>query len=284
MKTKTLSIFLICGVLISVVAYAGALIYLTWPVSEFSIDKSGVFGDSFGVMTSLFSGLAFAGLIITILMQKDELALQREELELTRNEISGQKKELAAQNETFRIQRFENTFFNMLTILESCRADIQYSRQSIPGLSVVDSFSASGKDAVKSIYYCLNGFFYNKSGIGSSRVFKESCLSLDGVDKAYVRFYVTFGVELGQYFRTLYNIIKLIDANFPIEQGRVYSNLLRAQLSRYELLLLLYNCLSSYGDKLAPLVIKYSLLKHIETNQLVEEHASIWPEWLGRKK
>lgn len=48
----------------------------------------GTFGDSFGVLTCLFSGLAFAGMIITLLMQREELSLQREELELTRGEIS----------------------------------------------------------------------------------------------------------------------------------------------------------------------------------------------------
>ncbi|MFW9641928.1 hypothetical protein V3H44_22885 [Vibrio parahaemolyticus] len=70
------------------IGYLGALFYLTWPISEFSIEKSGVFGDSFGPLTALFSGLAFAGMIITILMQREELKLQREELSLTREELS----------------------------------------------------------------------------------------------------------------------------------------------------------------------------------------------------
>ena len=109
MNIKALSFILIGGIFAAVSIYAGALIYFTWPVSEFSIDKSGVFGDSFGLLTSLFSGLAFSGLIITILMQREELALQREELGLTRKEISGQKEELKAQNETLTVQRFENT-------------------------------------------------------------------------------------------------------------------------------------------------------------------------------
>lgn len=47
----------------------------------------GQFGDSFGVANSLFSGLAFAGLIYTVHLQRQELALQRKELELTRSEL-----------------------------------------------------------------------------------------------------------------------------------------------------------------------------------------------------
>ena len=37
--------------------------------------ERGTLGDMFGAVNSLFSGLAFAGLIYTILLQKNELAL-----------------------------------------------------------------------------------------------------------------------------------------------------------------------------------------------------------------
>lgn len=50
-------------------------------------DERGTFGDMFGVTTSLFSGLALGGVIITLLLQRHELALQREELRLTRQEL-----------------------------------------------------------------------------------------------------------------------------------------------------------------------------------------------------
>jgi hypothetical protein len=41
-------------------------------------------GDSYGALNALFSGLAFAGVIVAILLQSAELRLQREELEDTR--------------------------------------------------------------------------------------------------------------------------------------------------------------------------------------------------------
>ncbi len=49
-------------------------------------DKSAL-GDMFGSINSLFSGLAFGGIIITILLQKKELTLQRQELMYTRREL-----------------------------------------------------------------------------------------------------------------------------------------------------------------------------------------------------
>ena len=48
----------------------------------------GQFGDVFGAVNSLFSGLAFSGLIFAILLQREDLELQRQELTLTRQELS----------------------------------------------------------------------------------------------------------------------------------------------------------------------------------------------------
>ena len=64
--------------------------------------ERGTIGDSFGMTNALFSGLAFAGVVYAILLQRQELALQREELQLTRQELS---KSAAAQQETADTQR-----------------------------------------------------------------------------------------------------------------------------------------------------------------------------------
>lgn len=76
----------------------------------------GQFGDMFGTVNALFSGLAFAGIIYTILLQREELKEQRAELQLTREELKGQKQEFKTQNITLKRQRFEATFFNMVSI------------------------------------------------------------------------------------------------------------------------------------------------------------------------
>ena len=69
-------------------------IFLCWVLAPFilniflnSPEQRGMFGDSYGALNSLFSGLAFAGVIIAILLQRKELILQREELALTRAEL-----------------------------------------------------------------------------------------------------------------------------------------------------------------------------------------------------
>jgi len=59
--------------------------------------ERGQFGDLFGSVRALFSGLAFVGLVFAILLQSQELSLQREELRLQRAEMKASRKQLAAQ-------------------------------------------------------------------------------------------------------------------------------------------------------------------------------------------
>ena len=65
----------------------------------------------FGSVNALFSGLAFVGVVVAILLQRQELIAQRAELELTRTEVRGQKEQLALQAKTMQAQQFEQTFF-----------------------------------------------------------------------------------------------------------------------------------------------------------------------------
>ena len=82
---KYASIALIC------VFALWALTFLLFFIAD--SDRRGQFGDMFGAVNALFSGLAFAGLIITLILQKTELSLQRDELEQTREELRNQQLE-----------------------------------------------------------------------------------------------------------------------------------------------------------------------------------------------
>lgn len=66
-------------------------VVVLWLMSWWYVERyqkaSGTFGDMFGFVNSMFSGLAFAGIIITILLQSDELKEQRIELRLTRDTL-----------------------------------------------------------------------------------------------------------------------------------------------------------------------------------------------------
>jgi hypothetical protein len=74
---------------------------------EISYVDAGTFGDSFGLVNSLFSGLAFGGVIIAIYFQTQELKLQRKELILQRKDLQ---RGIAAQEEIVKLQAL-NTLY-----------------------------------------------------------------------------------------------------------------------------------------------------------------------------
>ena len=52
------------------------------------LTERGQFGDMFGAVNALFSGLAMAGVIYAVYLQRTELVLQRHELKAQREEMS----------------------------------------------------------------------------------------------------------------------------------------------------------------------------------------------------
>ncbi len=72
----------------------------TWVAGVYflpSWGERGQFGDLFGSVNALFSGLAFAGLLITVRLQQQQLSTQQQELKLQREEMASSRKELARQ-------------------------------------------------------------------------------------------------------------------------------------------------------------------------------------------
>lgn len=84
---KSLSYWWLLGLAIAVILVQLGLWYLL--ICSFGTETDpwavrGQFGDMFGAVNTLFSGLAFAGVIFAIILQSRELSLQRKELALSR--------------------------------------------------------------------------------------------------------------------------------------------------------------------------------------------------------
>lgn len=80
---KRLFILLFLGV---IVIWAVSALVTMYFLQEWS--DRGTFGDLFGAVNALFSGLAFAALIYTIALQRDEIKENRAEIVLNRKELS----------------------------------------------------------------------------------------------------------------------------------------------------------------------------------------------------
>lgn len=117
-----------------------AVVYgITIKCAAGGFENTGTFGDTYGALNTLFSGLAFAGIIASIWMQHEELKLQRKELELQRKEMAKQAQELKGQHdeierqrkisERYEFERFFKLLFEELKLshLESISCKIIYS-------------------------------------------------------------------------------------------------------------------------------------------------------------
>lgn len=79
-------------VVIVLTLFLGNLCLIFLPYSK---EARGTFGDQFGAVNALFSGLAFAGLIYTIILQRHDLKLQRRDLHYQRRDLELNRKELS---------------------------------------------------------------------------------------------------------------------------------------------------------------------------------------------
>ena len=99
--SKSLAKLLSIGAVVVLAVQAGA-----WWAMLAALDNwaaRAAFGDMFGAVNTLFSGLALAGVILAIYLQSQELRLQRIALELTRTELA-QSSEAQSQEEGHRGQ------------------------------------------------------------------------------------------------------------------------------------------------------------------------------------
>lgn len=264
-----------------------------WGLSWWLINKNincsterGTFGDMFGAVNALFSGLAFAGLIVTLLYQKEELKLQREELKETRNELNAQKLEFQEQNKTMKRQRFESTFFNMLSLQQEIVANLSFEYYASPNIRP--------HNIPEEIFYrgVPKGQFHGREvfeGIYKHAVIEYNGIRyLDGIYKLLsnsgyaIYSNISITTRFDHYFRHLYRIVKYVDSSDLIsdDERYEYACIARSQLSDYELVMLFYNCLTANGRaKFKPLIEKYSIFNNLREELLAKrEHKNEYSE------
>lgn len=281
---NTLVIIVSIVIIVSVALYTYKFGVGLWDTPE----KWGALGDFFGGI--LNPVLAFSSLVLLLAtlrqnhkalsQNEDALRLNNAELEMTREELSESKKALIQQAEILKKQSFEGTFFNLLSIHQDLVNSID--------LVAKNNKVTKGKDCFKPFYQRLRDNFnqlrYNKSldpeyfsihfdkkYLREKELDEKWLLSEEYIKSSYMAFYGFEQDEIGHYFRNLYNIIKFVDQS-DIEKKKLYINILRAQLSTYELALLFYNCLSPVGSiKFKPYIEKYALLKGVNSKILLRE-------------
>ena len=233
----------------------------------------GLFGDSWGGVNALISAFAFAGVIVTLLLQNRDLNLQRKEM-------ARQREEFEKENETLKYQRFENLFYNMLNLQQEIVAGLRYDYQEKQTFLVPqqDNYPLQDERRVDKVVTGREVFRYT---------FEEAEIVLSEKDKlgnrrkvlGYKGFIFVKGLVaynktwiptiFDHYFRHLYKIIQFVDnQGFSFEEAYKYVSLLRGTLSHYELVWIYYNALNPAFHKFQELIEKYSLLKNMQEDVL----------------
>lgn len=221
----------------------------------FDSTELGTFGDFFGSLNTLFSGLALLGAIASIRFQSDELKLQRNELKETK--------------EVFKTQNFEITFFNLIKNNRDYLSKLKDGSDSKSKSDPIKNYSASLVSVVARNYRMESNdiFFFRENKKGETKLNRKEFLAhFESLDLPGYRQF-NFQEKIGPYIRNLYNIYRLLDESFDdseLEVKKRYSRIVRAELSTTELYVLLGNCaFKSQSKKFHYFIHKYNLLKHL---------------------
>ncbi len=230
-------------------------------------DQKGQFGDQFGSITALFSGFAFAGLILTLFLQSKELSLTRESVKAQTDELkvssealkkqvqemSNQRVEMEAMKEAQQAQvdymakqAFENTFFQMLKLWNEH----------------IEAFGGRSKIGENSLLFLLkdvNDFTW---------VEDETPVDItpENHNEVYMAVFTSRAENFARPYLLLFlHILKHIhSAQIKGIKKTNYSQILRAQLSPVEKKLLFFNCAFQHKKVLKPLLEEYGILASLD--------------------
>lgn len=242
-----------------------------------TIEVLGQMGDSYGIFNALFSGFAFAGVLVTLLVQSRDnkkrtvveqyyqmLDVQQKVID----EINVAQVRKVRQGDTVAVVKGRKAFVEF-------KIQMKYLVKAVKEVAERNGFDFSDID-IADIAYAV--FFY-----GSSKTWKPFMMEYlkDYPDTERLVDAIIARLEterqyilnrpnqnyLSVYFRNMYNAIKLIDNCGLIskEEKKDYVKILRAQLSNAELYILFFNIISRFGKKWVDndYVTKYQLIQNL---------------------
>jgi hypothetical protein len=165
------------------------------------------FGDMFGAVNALFSGLAFAAVFVTLVVQRKELREQRE---------------------TMQRQQFEATFFNLLNSLLEHRNIIE---ESGAGSQKGEVFSKHANDLVIKLA---------NSGTEVGDIKEEA-----SPNNPFRMFWKSYKTRFSTFCGLFASIIRYIDESKP-QSKTIYIDVVKSHIRHSELVILYYYGLSLF--------------------------------------
>lgn len=207
------------------------------------LSKIGAIGDFIGgILNPILAFLVLLVLLATTRLQREELADTRREL----------KKSASAAEK----QAFENTFFNLLELING---NVQSSSITTIGFPPNQNEAISGIACFRHIISKMRGKL-SSSDAAHTQVFPK--------------IFRTYHEILGKYIRTTYSVLTFLREyeDNSLDEKSIYRNILRAQISDYELAILFYHCLSDTdeGDEFVRLAKRFDLFDSLSDDLIFD--------------
>ena len=254
--------------------------YMIWGhfsfVRDVNFTKIGTFGDFIGGFIGTIFTIAATLLIwLTYNSQKRELA---KSIEISKNQYS-----------SLKIQKFENTFFNLLSLHNqnlnhlSTISIVQAPNQSkIPTTNPEKiRIELKGRDCIKKLYDRLKKIYIEKKT--SLEMTKRNSnanpdqrieIQKEILEQIYIGYYNTYQGDLEHYFKTINQILIFVHTNGELTrtERKKYIQFLKSQLSYYELLQIFYQYKVEYSVIKKDLIEEYGILDKLNKRELLDIH------------
>jgi len=191
-----------------------------------------------------------------------------------------------------RLQGIKDTIFKLIDfhykIIESIEVINIKAGITSPGISR----NVSGTKAFESLFEELKDIYKKidakNNATGKKKIIEtvfNSDYESDTIKEAFFDLYNKHS-QIGNYYKNLYLLIEYIDMkakqNIVDFDSEYYIRLIKAQLSKYEILLLAYNCIWIYGEtekeedkEFLEFAVKYKLLSALEKGELIKSEHQI---------
>ena len=210
----------------------------------------GQLGDTFGALNALFSALAFIAVLFTLKQQRDDLNRQQEQIFRTERDQH--------------IQRFEQTFYELLRLLREARNDVEF-RYSRDYLQDGASAERNSGERVEGTEAFKRASTEMRHWIGLANQ-AEGEVSADTAAKLYLKHvHSRYESTFAPYYRLLYTLLLRIKEDPVMTQPQKYryGNLLRSQLTSHEVSLCCYNGLAAISGSFKDLIVEFRLAKYL---------------------
>ncbi len=261
-------ILLVIGVLFFIL---GIVLFLWKETISFdgpiNAEKVSQFGDAIGgIIGSLWSLAGVILFYVALTDQRTDIQINRQalnaqvealnqqikEFELQRFELEETRKIFEEQSKTLKNQRFENTFFQLLSLHHELVDKLKFSKAG----RRTENNQFESREMLMEACEDLNKLIKDQNKVFNRneyiQIISEPNLPKDKyeaevrIGSAYSEFYFNaYKQTLSHYYRNVYHIFKFIYISDLIKKDdkQFYASLMRAQLSSEEQFLILYNSL-----------------------------------------